>query len=143
MSVILVCQVENNLTFEKLTAWTKPESMQCIEIHVYLPKFQLQEQYEMQSLFRHLGMVDVFDGSKADLSGMSTAEDLCLSKFVHKCVVEVNEEGTVAAAASAGKDIFYCYSTYTPTFCADHPFLFFIRHDKTNSILFCGRFSSP
>ncbi|XP_052012785.1 serpin B9-like [Apodemus sylvaticus] len=138
-----ISKVENNLTFEKLTAWIKPECMKCTGIHVYLPKFQLQEQYDMQTLFQHLGMMDVFNGSKADLSGMSTAEKLCLSKFVHKCVVEVNEVGTEAAAASAVKIEPLCASSYTPTFCADHPFLFFIRHNKTNSILFCGRFSSP
>ena len=143
MFLILVFQVENNLTFEKLTAWTKPEFMNRTELHVYLPKFQLQEDYDMNSLLQHLGILDVFDGSKADLSGMSTKENLCLSNFVHKCVVEVNEEGTEAAAASAVEFIFLCLGPDPETFCADHPFLFFIMHSTTNSILFCGRFSSP
>ena len=143
MLLILVFKVENNLTFEKLTAWTKPEFMNRTEFHVYYPKFQLQEDYDMNSLLQHLGILNVFDGSKADLSGMSTKENLCLSNFVHKCVVEVNEEGTEAAAATAGKTIQCCLGSYPQTFCADHPFLFFIMHSTTNSILFCGRFSSP
>ncbi|XP_041488654.1 serpin B9-like [Microtus oregoni] len=139
-------QVENNLTFETLMTWTKPDFMKSIMVEVFLPKFKLQEDYDMKSVFQHLGMVDVFQGGKADLSGMSPERDLCLSKFVHKSVVEVNEGGTEAAASSAGKDVFYCDcddDDDVPTFCADHPFLFFIRHNKTNSLLFCGRFSSP
>ncbi|CAO2595707.1 Serpin B9, partial [Lemmus lemmus] len=139
-----VRQVENNLTFEKLTTWTKPNFMKSTTVEVFLPKFKLQEDYDMKSVFPHLGMVDVFQDGKADLSGMSPERDLCVSKFVHKSVVEVNEEGTEAAAASAGKDVLLstCEDD-VPTFCADHPFLFFIRHNKTNSLLFCGRFSSP
>ncbi|XP_021044835.1 serpin B9-like [Mus pahari] len=139
-----ISKVENNLTFEKLTAWTKPNFMNGTDLYVYLPKFQLQEDYDMNSLLQRLGILDIFHGSKADLSGMSTKEDLNLSKFVHKCVVEVNEEGTEAAAASAGEVEFCSCSDSDPeTFCADHPFLFFIMHNKTNSLLFCGRFSSP
>nr|AAH50060.1 Serine (or cysteine) peptidase inhibitor, clade B, member 9e [Mus musculus] len=138
-----ISKVENNLTFEKLTAWTKPEFMNRTELHVYLPKFKLQEDYDMNSLLQHLGILDVFNGSKADFSGMSTKENLCLSKFVHKCVVEVNEEGTEAVAASAGKIILFCDGPDPEVFCADHPFLFFIMHSTTNSILFCGRFTSP
>uniref|UniRef100_D4A392 Serine (or cysteine) peptidase inhibitor, clade B, member 9d n=1 Tax=Rattus norvegicus TaxID=10116 RepID=D4A392_RAT len=133
-------KVESSLTFEKLTAWTKPEFIYSTEVYVYLPKFQLQEQYDMTALFQHLGMIDVFSEIKADLSGMCPEKDLCVSKFVHECVVEVNEEGTEAAAASAAD---FTVVEYTPTFCADRPFLFFIRHNQTNSILFCGRFSSP
>ncbi|XP_057643810.1 serpin B9-like [Chionomys nivalis] len=137
-------KVENNLTFETLMTWTKPDFMKSTMVEVFLPKFKLQEDYDMKSVFQHLGMVDVFQGDKADLSGMSPEKDLCVSKFVHKSVVEVNEGGTEAAAASAGKDVLYCdYDDDVPTFCADHPFLFFIRHNKTNSLLFCGRFSSP
>ncbi|XP_034365702.2 serpin B9-like [Arvicanthis niloticus] len=139
-----ISKVENSLTFEKLTAWTKPDFMNHTEVHVYLPKFQLQEQYDMNTLLQHLGIMDVFDASKADLSGMSTEKDLCLSKCLHKCVVEVHEKGTEASATVVVKAVPMCLSFDTPpTFCADHPFLFFIKHNKTNSILFCGRFSSP
>ncbi|CAO2595711.1 Serpin B6, partial [Lemmus lemmus] len=135
-------EVENNLTFEKLTAWTNPVIMKSTKVLVFLPKFKLQDDYDMKSVFQHLGMVDVFQGGKADLSGMSPETDLCVSKFVHKSVVEVNEEGTEAAEASA---IVSCDCGREPDliFCADHPFLFFIRHNETNSLLFCGRFSSP
>lgn len=136
-----ISKVEENLTFEKLTAWTKADFMENTDVEVFLPKFKLQEDYDMESVFQHLGMVDVFQGDKADLSAMSPERNLCVSKFVHKSVVEVNEEGTEAAAASAV--IEFCCASSVPTFCADHPFLFFIRHNKTNSILFCGRFSSP
>lgn len=133
-------KVENNLTFEKLTAWTKPHFMKSIEIEVYLPKFTLQEDYDMTSVLQQMGIVDVFHEGRADLSAMSAERGLSVSKSVHKSVVEVNEEGTEAAAGSAVDCILLCSS---PVFCADHPFLFFIKHNKTDSILFCGRFSSP
>lgn len=134
-------KVESNLTFEKLTAWTNPDFMTNTDVEVFLPKFKLQEDYDMESVFQHLGIVDAFQEAKADLSAMSPERNLCVSKIVHKSVVEVNEEGTEAAAASAV--IEFCCASSVPTFCADHPFLFFIKHNKTNSILFCGRFSSP
>ncbi|CAO2595715.1 Serpin B9 [Lemmus lemmus] len=135
-------KVENNLTFEKLTAWTKPDFMKSTDVEVSFPKFKLQEDYDMESVFQHLGMVDVFQDGKADLSGMSPERDLCVSKCVHKSVVEVNEEGT-EAAASTMVSVLKLSCVIAPTFCADHPFLFFIRHNETNSLLFCGRFSSP
>uniref|UniRef100_A0A5F8APE3 Serpin family B member 9 n=1 Tax=Macaca mulatta TaxID=9544 RepID=A0A5F8APE3_MACMU len=135
--------VEKNLTFEKLTAWTKPDCMKSTEVEVLLPKFKLQEDYDMESVLRRLGMVDAFQQGKADLSAMSAEGDLCLSKFVHKSFVEVNEEGTEAAAASGCIVIAECCMESGPRFCADHPFLFFIRHNRANSLLFCGRFSSP
>ncbi|XP_046496801.1 serpin B9 [Equus quagga] len=134
--------VEKNLTFEKFTAWTKPDCMKSTEVEVLLPRFTLEEEYDMESVLQRLGMLDAFEQGKADFSAMSAERDLCLSKFVHKSFVEVNEEGTEAAAASAIL-VVECCMEFGPRFCADHPFLFFIRHNKTNSILFCGRFSSP
>jgi serpin B len=134
--------VENNLTFEKLTAWTKPDCMKNTEVEVFLPRFKLQEDYDIESLLKRLGMVDAFQQGKADLSALSAERHLCLSKFVHKSVVEVNEGGTEAAAASVMEAVDCCL-VYESRFCADHPFLFFIRHNTSNSILFCGRFSSP
>ncbi|KAM6177129.1 serpin B9-like isoform 1-T2 [Erethizon dorsatum] len=134
--------VEKALTFEKLQTWTSPEQMRRTEAEVSLPRFQLQEDYDMGSVLQRLGVVDAFQQGKADLSGMLADRDLCLSKFVHRSVVEVNEEGTEAAAASAC-EIEVCCAKSLPVFCADRPFLFFIRHSRTSSLLFCGRFSSP
>ncbi|XP_042370910.1 serpin B6-like [Plectropomus leopardus] len=89
-----------------------------------------------------MGMEDAFTVGMSDFSGMSTANDLVLSKVVHKSFVEVNEEGTEAAAATAG-EITNTAVTMTPMFIADQPFLFFIRHNPTNTVLFAGRYSSP
>uniref|UniRef100_H0XIQ6 Serpin family B member 9 n=1 Tax=Otolemur garnettii TaxID=30611 RepID=H0XIQ6_OTOGA len=139
---LLSSKVERKLTFEKFMAWTKPESMKSTDVEVLLPKFKLQEAYDMETVLQRLGMVDAFQQGKADLSAMAVETDLCLSKFVHKSFVEVNEEGTEAAAASGLLVIQDCMES-GPRFCADHPFLFFIRHNTANSLLFCGRFSSP
>ncbi|KAL1763042.1 Serpin B9 [Sigmodon hispidus] len=136
-------RVENNLTFEKLTSWTNPGFMKSTTAQVYLPKFTLQENYDMKSVLQLLGMTNVFHEDKADLSGMSPERDLYLSSFVHEFVVEISEEGTEAAGASAVDGVPLCLIENIPVFCADHPFLFFIRHNHTNSLLFCGRFSSP
>ncbi|XP_031291152.1 serpin B9 isoform X1 [Camelus dromedarius] len=139
---VALSSVEENLTFEKLLAWTSPGCMKSTEVEVFLPRFKLEENYDMGSVLRRLGVVDAFQQGKADLSALSAARDLCLSMFAHRSVVEVNEEGTEAAAASA-LIVVECCMELGPRFCADHPFLFFIRHNETNSILFCGRFSSP
>ncbi|XP_038190240.1 serpin B9-like [Arvicola amphibius] len=136
-------KVENNLTFEKLTAWTNPVIMKSTKVLVLLPKFKLQDDYDMKSVFQHLGIVDVFQGSKADLSGMSLETDLCVSKFVHKSVVVVGEDGMGPAPSVNVVRPVLCLEDPVRVFCVDHPFLFFIRHKKTNSLLFCGRFAYP
>ncbi|KAL0623138.1 Serpin B6 [Plecturocebus cupreus] len=133
--------VEKEITYEKFVEWTRPDMMDEEEVEVFLPRFKLEESYDMERVLRNLGMTDAFEAGKADFSGMSKT-DLFLSKVVHKSFVEVNEEGTEAAAATAAIMMLRC-ARFTPRFCADHPFLFFIQHSKTNGILFCGRFSSP
>ncbi len=123
--------------------WTKPSKMLQEEVQVSLPRFKMEETYEMVQFLRSMGMEDVFDGQKVNLSGMSPNNDLVVSKVVHKAFVEVNEEGTEAAGAT-GIVISTTSITLPPkTFIADHPFLFFIRHNPSNSILFYGRFCSP
>ncbi|XP_028618997.1 serpin B6 isoform X4 [Grammomys surdaster] len=134
--------VEKEITYEKFIEWTNLDKMDEEEVEVFLPKFKLEENYDMKDVLSKLGMTDAFDGGRADFSGISSKQGLFLSKVVHKAFVEVNEEGTEAAAATAGIMMMRCMR-FTPRFCADRPFLFFIQHVKTNGILFCGRFSSP
>ncbi|XP_044513853.1 serpin B6-like isoform X2 [Gracilinanus agilis] len=134
-------RVEAELTYEKFIAWTRPDKMKITEVGVFLPKFKLEEHYDMESLLRSLGILDAFEGGKADFSGMSAQEGLFLSKVLHKSYVEVDEEGAEEDAAAIFR-VPLC-GKILPTFIPDHPFLFFIRHNKTNSILFCGKFSSP
>lgn len=106
-----------------------------------MPKFKLEESYDLNSHLAHLGIEDLFS-RKADLSGMSGTRDLFISKVVHKSFVEVNEEGTEAAAATAGIATF-AMLIHEENFVADHPFIFFIRHNPSSHILFLGRLSSP
>ncbi|XP_057896854.1 serpin B6-like [Melospiza georgiana] len=137
-------RLERELTHEKLMGWISPEMMSSTEVKVYLPRFKLEEGYDLKPILKSMGMPDAFESGKADFSGISPGNELVLSEVVHKSFVEVNEEGTEAAAATA---MLMCACSgaimSTPKFIADHPFLFFIRHNKTCSILFCGRFCCP
>ncbi|EGW15136.1 serpin B6 isoform X2 [Cricetulus griseus] len=133
--------VEKEITYEKFMEWTRLDKMDEEKVEVFLPRFKLEENYDMKDVLCKLGMTDAFE-DRADFSGMSSKKGLFLSKVVHKSFVEVNEEGTEAAAATAAIIMMRCAMS-VPRFCADHPFLFFIQHVKTNGILFCGRFSSP
>ncbi|KFZ61987.1 Serpin B10 [Podiceps cristatus] len=135
-------KVERELTFENLSAWTSPELMEKIKTEVYLPRFTLEEKYDLKSTLSRMGIQDAFTEGQADFTGMSKNGELVLSQVFHKCYLEVNEEGTEAAAASSAALASRSLGA-TVFFVADHPFLFFIRHNKTKSILFFGRFSSP
>ncbi|NWH87341.1 SPB9 protein, partial [Aegithalos caudatus] len=135
-------RLERKLTYEKLMGWINPQMMRSTEVMVSLPKFKLEEDYDLQPILRSMGMPDAFELGKADFSGISSVKELVLSEVVHKSFVEVNEEGTEAAAATAAV-VENCCAMRVLEFTADHPFLFFIRHNKTCSILFCGRFCCP
>ncbi|XP_071341841.1 serpin peptidase inhibitor, clade B (ovalbumin), member 1, like 3 isoform X9 [Trachinotus anak] len=135
-------KLEKELTYENFVEWTRPDMMDEIEVQVGLPRFKMEEKYDMKDVLVSMGMVDAFDIAMSDFSGMSPANDLVLSKVVHKAFVEVNEEGTEAAAATAAIMMLRC-ALPPATFIADHPFLFFIRHNPSMSVLFAGRYCSP
>ncbi|NXJ59136.1 SPB10 protein, partial [Rostratula benghalensis] len=140
--VIGLQKLEKELTPENLSAWTSPELMEKMKMEVYLPRFTLEETYDLKSTLSRMGIQDAFTEGQADFTGMSEKGELFLSKVFHKCYLEVNEEGTEAAAASSAALASRSLGAII-TFVADHPFFFFIRHNKTKSILFLGRFSSP
>ncbi|XP_006025019.1 heterochromatin-associated protein MENT-like isoform X1 [Alligator sinensis] len=134
--------LERELTYEKLAEWTSPDRMAKVEVEMYLPRIQLEEGYDLKLTLSSMGMPDAFSPGQADFTGLSVKKDLFLSKIFHKSFVEVNEEGTEAAAAT-GIVIAERAHLKAIKFKADHPFLFFIRHNKTKSILFFGKFCSP
>ncbi|XP_030612183.1 leukocyte elastase inhibitor-like [Archocentrus centrarchus] len=135
-------KLQKLLTYQNFVDWTHPDKMRQTEVEVQLPRFKMEEKYDLKKLLTSMGMEDAFDSSKSNFSGMSPANDLFVSKVVHKAFVDVNEEGTEAAAAT-GIAIGVTSITIPVEFIADHPFLFFIRHNTTKNILFVGRFCSP
>ncbi|XP_075308724.1 leukocyte elastase inhibitor-like isoform X2 [Odontesthes bonariensis] len=135
-------KLEKELTYENFVEWTRPDMMDDVEVQVGLPRFKMEEKYDMKGVLVSMGMMDAFDIGKSDFSGMSPGNDLVLSEVFHKAFVEVNEEGTEAAAATAAVMMLRC-ALRPASFVADHPFLFFIRHNPSRSVLFAGRYCSP
>jgi len=117
-------------------------------LHVSLPKFKMTEEFSLGDNLIALGMKDAFRVRIADFTGMeekvSREDSLYISKVLHKAFVDVNEEGTEAAAATA---VIMIRPTSAPpppvAFKADRPFLFLVRHNVTGSILFMGRVNDP
>ena len=126
----------------KLDGWLSALSPENVD--VFLPRFKLEQAFLLNDPLIALGMADAFSDVAADFSGMRSDGDksLFISKVIHKAFVDVNEEGTEAAAATAvvmaTKSI-----SMTPVFKADHPFLFLIRDVRTGTVLFMGRLSEP
>ncbi|XP_074432182.1 ovalbumin-related protein Y-like [Larus michahellis] len=134
-------QLEKKISFEKLTEWTSPNMMEKKRVKVYLPRMKIQEKYNLTSVLMALGMTDLFS-PLANLSGISSAETLKISEAIHEAYMEVTEEGTeMAGSAEVMGDI--KQSSEFEEFRADHPFLFFVKHNPTNSILFFGKYCSP
>ena len=111
-------------------------------VDVSLPKFKLESKFKLNDCLIELGMPDLFHMNLANLSGMSKTEQLYVSHVVHKAYVDVNEEGTEAAAATAA-GIMLCSMPYIQTFMADHPFLFVILDNRNGVPLFIGRVVAP
>ncbi|XP_072461127.1 serpin B10-like [Notamacropus eugenii] len=135
-------ELEKTITYGKLSDWTHEDMMEMYDVQLYLPKFKLEKNYDLKSTLITMGMSDAFSTSHADFSGMTDRKNLFLSEVFHKSFIEVNEEGTEATASTAD-DFSVRIRLPSITFNVDHPFLFFIKHNKTNSILFYGRFCSP
>lgn len=111
-------------------------------VDLQLPKFKLEEKFDLSDYLSIMGMRLAFT-TNADFSGMGAKKDLAITKVIHQSFVAVDEEGTEAAAATAVTIATTALITNVLTFRADHPFHFFIRHNKSKSILFFGRFCSP
>ncbi len=114
------------------------------KVDVYLPRFKFETKYLMggkEGLLGKMGMPTAFTLA-ADLSGMTGQKELLITEVVHQAFVEVNEEGTEAAAAT-GVVVGIKMVSSKPVFRADHPFIFIIQERQTGTILFLGRVVNP
>ena len=132
---------EERLNPDAVSQWLR--DLKETKVDVYFPKFKKHTPvYPLDSILKAFGMTDAFS-KEADFSGMSTTKGLHVSAVVHKAFVDVNEEGTEAAAATGSGLHSASITPRKPVFRADRPFVFFIRHKPTNTILFLGRFTKP
>jgi serpin B len=114
------------------------------EVDVILPRFKMEAGYDMAGMLAEMGMPDAFSKRQADFSAMTSQHKLYIGKVLHKARVEVNEEGSEAAAAtSVGMVEMAMERKVVEVFRADRPFLFMIVHNSTGAILFMGRLSNP
>uniref|UniRef100_A0A6M2CJ07 Putative serine proteinase inhibitor n=1 Tax=Rhipicephalus microplus TaxID=6941 RepID=A0A6M2CJ07_RHIMP len=129
-------QVEDRLTSQKLSVFI--ENLRIIsDVKLYLPKFKLEQTLDLKGTLTVMGIEDFFT-PKADLTGINATGKLMASEVFHKAFVEVNEEGTEAAAATGVTMMTYCARMNDTRFVVDHPFLFLIRSHDPDVVLFMG-----
>ncbi len=115
-------------------------------VNVWLPKFKFECDLELNKPLQELGMKSAFIDGVADLSGMGTPSNLVVSKVKHKTFVEVDEEGTEAAAVTSVEIRLTSVDpgeNNTIPFIVNRPFLFLIQEKDTGAILFMGQVYEP
>jgi serpin B len=133
-----LADLEKALTPERLNGW-HGQLRKVDEMEVSLPKFKMTWNLDLSETLKDMGMPTAFSGA-ADFSGFTGGRnELQVTHVIHKAYVDVNEEGTEAAAATA----VIVDASDPPQFRADHPFLFLIRDSRNGSILFLGRVTDP
>jgi serpin B len=133
--------MEKSLTAENLKQ--RLAQLHGQELSVALPKLKTTSEFELNEVLKAMGMTDAFSWDRADFSGMNGQKNLFISHVVHKAFVEINEQGTEAAAATAVEMKVLSAQREPPVFRADHPFVFLIRDIPSDSVLFIGRMMNP
>lgn len=135
-----VSDVIEELSPHSWATWTS--SMNVQEIELGIPRFTMRYEKELRDVLSAMGMDAAFNPQSADFSRISRQEQLAISKVKHKSFIEVNEEGTQAAAVTSVGIVGTSVPQYV-RFVADSPFLFAIRERETGSILFLGIMMKP
>ncbi|XP_025975649.1 alpha-1-antitrypsin-like [Dromaius novaehollandiae] len=129
--------LEQTLVKETVREWS--ENLLQRTISLYLPKFSISGSYEIKNTLNKMGITDVFT-DRADLSGITGAPELKVSKVIHKTALDVDERGTEAAAATAAEIMTI---SLPPTIEFNHPFFMLIFDRATNSTLFIAKIVNP
>jgi serpin B len=134
-------ELEKLLTAEKLAEWRGKTAEAMVTI--FLPKFKTRGEFELKKVLTTMGMERSFDQNLADFSGMSGEKGLFIQDVIHQTFVDVNEEGTEAAGATAAVIGLGGGPPKAVTVRADHPFIFLVRDNRSGSVLFAGRIADP
>ena len=130
-----------NLSTTQITDWTKRLKQQDILLN--LPKFKIDEGYPMKAVLTDMGMPSAF-GNQAKFNVFADSSPIAIDDIHHQAVIDVNEIGTEAAAATGVVAVDISGSMHPPVaFKADHPFMFMIKDNKTDAILFLGQVNKP
>lgn len=130
-------RLEKMLTKKQLDTWMG--KLQQTAIAVTLPKVSMEVSHNLQKHLEELGLTEAVNKSKADLSKISGKKDLYLSNVFHASAMEWDTAGNEMDPSIFGTD-----KLKNPRlFYADHPFIFLVKDQKTNSILFIGRMVRP
>lgn len=134
-------EIEKKLDNDLFTEILNKASTKWVSLAI--PKIQLDGNYELSGALKDAGLRTAFS-SAADFSGISNEKPLQLGQVLHKTWIKLDEEKTEAAAASAAT-IKIGAGTTAPLkiFTADHPFVFFILDNRTDAIVFIGRYVMP
>ena len=112
-------------------------------VHLRMPKFKAESSFDLGEKLQKMGMSDAFAGDKADFSGMTGKKDLYISDVIHKAFIDVNEDGTEAAAATLVGMATTSMPADELTINLDHPFIYVIYNTQTNAIVFMGHVVHP
>ncbi|XP_005948474.2 antithrombin-III [Haplochromis burtoni] len=136
-------QVEETLDLAKLNSWL--DQMKETTVSVEVPRFKVEHSFSLKEKLKEMGLTDLFSSDKASLPGMLENSNfgLYISDAFHKAFLEVNEEGSEAAAATAVVAVGRSFNPYREVFTADRPFLLLIRESIINTLLFTGRVADP
>ena len=124
-----------NLSADQIDQWTHNMKIKAVDLQ--LPKFKMEQDYKMDELLAEMGMPIAFN-SRADFSLFNNKLPLAVDSIIHKAVIEVDEKGTVAAAATSIGPVVVS-ANYDVEFNANRPFMFMIKDNKTDAILFLGQ----
>ncbi|XP_037840379.2 alpha-1-antichymotrypsin isoform X1 [Chlorocebus sabaeus] len=135
-------EVEAMLLPETLKRWKDSLEFRHID-ELYLPKFSISRDYDLEDVLLQLGIKEVFT-SKADLSGITGARNIAVSQVVHKAVLDVSEEGTEASAATGVKiTLLSAFVDPKITVRFNRPFLMIIVPMDTQNIFFISKVINP
>ncbi|XP_069685401.1 serine protease inhibitor 77Ba-like [Periplaneta americana] len=118
---------------------TEDEEFPDAFVEVFLPRVVINSDYVLNKALEKLGIHDVFNDAKADLSGISP-HNIHLHKLIHKAEVVIDEEGTVASSATGGV---MSERQQVPKIRANRPFAFFIVENSLKVILYAGKVVNP